>query len=271
MDFTHELQEALAAATAAGRYLQAEYAAFEPIPNAPAHISTHADRESQEIILKHLHAAFPTDGLVAEEKTPTLATAPIHSQRQWVIDPIDGTRGFAMKNGEFSVMIGLTVNGRPVVGVVLEPAKNRLTYAASGSGCWKKDGNSEAIRCRVTPCDMLSAAVLTQSHSKPGKPKPVQVKLAPSRVIETYSAGIKMALVARGEADLYVNDYPEFHDWDICAGEVLVVEAGGTVTEYTGEAVRYGLAGAKRRSGLVASNGRLHDEAVQRLTCEPRV
>ncbi|MEO2090641.1 MAG: inositol monophosphatase family protein, partial [Gemmataceae bacterium] len=74
-----------------------------------------------------------------------------------------------------------------------------------------------------------------------------------------------MALVARGEADLYVNDYPEFHDWDICAGEVLVVEAGGTVTEYTGNPVRYGLAGAKRRSGLVASNGRVHAAAIERL------
>jgi 3'(2'), 5'-bisphosphate nucleotidase len=265
MDYSRELQEALAAANTAGEYLRAEYAAFTPIPNAPAHISTHADRESQEIILRHLRAAFPADGLVAEEKTPTVADAPANPDRQWVIDPIDGTRGFAIKNGEFSVMIALTVGGRPVVGVVLEPVSGKLTYAATGLGCWRKDGDGEPVACRVTGCADLAAATLTQSHSKPGKPKPVQVKLTPARVVETYSAGIKMALVARGEADLYVNDYPEFHDWDICAGEVLVVEAGGTVTEYTGNPVRYGLAGAKRRSGLVASNGRLHAAAIERL------
>ncbi len=265
MDYSRELQDALAAAAVAGEYLRAEYAAFTPIPNAPAHISTHADRESQEIILRHLRAAFPADGLVAEEKTPTVADAPQNTERQWVIDPIDGTRGFAIKNGEFSVMIALTAGGRPVVGVVLEPVSGRLTYAAAGLGCWRKDGDGESVACRVTAVGELAAAVLTQSHSKPGKPKPVQVKLAPARVIETYSAGIKMALVARGEADLYVNDYPEFHDWDICAGEVLVVEAGGTVTEYTGTPVRYGLAGAKRRSGLVASNGLLHAAAIERL------
>jgi 3'(2'), 5'-bisphosphate nucleotidase len=265
MDYSRELTEALAAAAAAGRYLEAEYAAFVPIPDAPAHISTHADRESQEIILKHLRAAFPTDGLVAEEKTPTLATAQVNPQRQWVIDPIDGTRGFAVKNGEFSVMIALTVGGRPVVGVVLEPVTGRLTYAATGRGCWRKDGDGGPVRCQVSDCGSLAAATLTQSHSKPGKVKPVAAKLAPARVVETYSAGIKMALVARGEADLYVNDYPEFHDWDICAGEVLVIEAGGTVTEYSGDPVRYGLVGAKRRSGLVASNGKVQEETVRRL------
>jgi 3'(2'), 5'-bisphosphate nucleotidase len=265
MDYTRELREALAVAAVAGEYLRAEYAAFEPIPNAPAHITTHADRESQEIILKHLRAAFPADGLVAEEKTATLADAPANPDRQWVIDPIDGTRGFAIKNGEFSVMIGLTVGGRPVVGVVLEPVTDRLTYAAVGHGCWKKDGDRPPTRVGVSDAATLAAAALTQSHSKPGKPKPVATKLQPAKLIETYSAGIKMALVARGEADLYVNDYPEFHDWDICAGEALVIEAGGVVTEYNGQPVRYGLAGAKRRNGMVASNGKLHDEAVSKL------
>lgn len=268
MDYTRELQEALAAAVAAGDYLRTEYAAFTPIPDAPAHITTHADRGAQELILKRLRAAFPADGLVAEENTPTLADAPANPDRQWVIDPIDGTRGFAVKNGEFSVMIGLTVAGRPVVGVVLEPATDRLTYAAVGLGCWKKDGDRKPTRVGVSATATLAAAALTQSHSKPGRPKPVAVKLAPGRVVETYSAGIKMALVARGEADLYVNDYPEFHDWDICAGESLVIEAGGVVTEYTGRPVRYGLAGAKRRNGMVASNGKLHAEAVRKLTGE---
>jgi 3'(2'), 5'-bisphosphate nucleotidase len=265
MDFTRELQEALAAATVAGNYLRTEYAAFVPIPNAPAHISTHADREAQEIILKHLWAAFPADGLVAEEKTPTVASAPANVERRWVVDPIDGTRGFAIKNGEFSVMIGLTLNGRPVVGVVLEPATDRLTYAAIGLGCWIKDGDRQPARVGVTPVATLAEATLTQSHSKPGKVKPVVTKLRPKRVIETYSAGIKLAQVARGEADLYVNDYPEFNDWDICAGEILVIEAGGTVSEYSGQPVRYGLTGERRRHGMLATNGAIHTEAVGKL------
>jgi 3'(2'), 5'-bisphosphate nucleotidase len=110
----------------------------------------------------------------------------------------------------------------------------------------------------------LAAATLTQSRSKGDKPtRPVQV-LAPSKVVETYSAGIKLALVARGEADLYVNTYDAFHDWDICAGQILVEEAGGQVSGLRGETLQYGLPGAWQRAGLLASNGRLHSAALQK-------
>ena len=82
------------------------------------------------------------------------------------------------------------------------------------------------------------------------------------RVIETYSAGIKLAQVARGEADIYLNTYDAAHDWDICAGHLLVTEAGGKVTTLKGEELHYGRAGAGQRGGLLASNGRLHDAAL---------
>ena len=89
--------------------------------------------------------------------------------------------------------------------------------------------------------------------------------MCPERVIETYSAGIKLALVARGEADIYLNTYDAFHDWDICAGHILVEEAGGTVTGLRGESLQYGLPGAWQRHGLLASNGLLHADALDRL------
>jgi 3'(2'), 5'-bisphosphate nucleotidase len=85
--------------------------------------------------------------------------------------------------------------------------------------------------------------------------------LAPRRVLETYSAGVKLALVARGEADLYLNTYPQFNDWDICAGQILVEEAGGRVSGLLGEPIQYGGA-TGQRSGLLASNGLLHESAV---------
>src|SRR5204862_6762642 len=79
------------------------------------------------------------------------------------------------------------------------------------------------------------------------------------------SAGVKLALVARGEVDLYVNTYPNFSDWDICAGDLLVTEAGGQVTEIGGSPVRYGTPGNAQRRGLLATNGRLHSDAVTQL------
>lgn len=259
-----ELAAALAAAHLASDLLLKEYQAFQAIPQAPASITTDADRLAQETILTYLRQSFPQDAICAEEDTPGSAAVPKTGPRLWVVDPIDGTRGFARKNGEFSVMIGFVVEGQIALGVVAEPALGRLTYAVRGGGCWRQDnGAAEPLRCRVSSTEQLSAATLTQSRSKGTRPsRPVEV-LAPSKVVETYSAGIKLALVARAEADLYVNTYDAFHDWDICAGQILVEEAGGQVSGLQGEPLQYGLPGAWQRAGLLATNGRLHAAALQ--------
>lgn len=262
MDYAKELDVAMLAAMEAGKYLKEAYAAFVPIPDAPVSISTEADRTSQEIILARLSQSFPLDGLCAEEGTASLATSPVNAPRTWVVDPIDGTRGFAKKNGEFSVMIGLVVGGRVVVGVVLEPAIDRVTYAQFGHGCWSRTGNSMPRRCYVTQTAALEGSVLVQSHAKPGEPTVPQVVMKPGRVVETYSAGVKMAMVARGEVDIYANTYANFADWDICAGDLLVTEAGGTCSQLNGSPIAYGAEKYAQLGGLLASNGLVHAAAV---------
>ncbi|HMC67451.1 MAG TPA: inositol monophosphatase family protein, partial [Gemmataceae bacterium] len=227
-----ELEAALAAARLAGKLVLEEYGRFLIIPDAPANITTEVDRQAQEIILSHLRKAFPNDGFCAEEATPTLSNAARTGDRLWIIDPIDGTRGFARKNGEFSVMVAFVDRGEPAVGVVLEPSHRRLTYAVRGGGCWSRDGDDVAPAARrVSRVSTLSEATLVQSRSRNRDvPTPPVRAIQPARVVETYSAGIKLALVARGEVDLYVNTYSAFHDWDACAGHILVTEAGGTAT-----------------------------------------
>jgi 3'(2'), 5'-bisphosphate nucleotidase len=259
-----ELQAGLGAAARAGNVVLEHYRRFTAIPDARADISTQADRDSQEIILKLLHGRFPADSLCAEERTPSLALAPAGAPRTWIIDPIDGTRGFAKKNGEFSVMIALLAEGRIQIGVVFEPVAARLTYAVRGGGCWRKDQEDGMPQpCRVRAVQTLSQAVLTQSHThSPGRQTRLASALAPARIQETYSAGLKLALVARGEAELYLNTYENFHDGDIAAGHLLVEEAGGQVTGLHGEPIRYGEASGQR-SGLLASNGSLHRQALE--------
>jgi 3'(2'), 5'-bisphosphate nucleotidase len=265
MAYDRELEAALEASRLAGEALREAYARFERIADAPASISTDADRQSQEIILRHLAKAFPGDAFCAEEQTATLAAAAHTGARLWVVDPIDGTRGFARKNGEFSVMIAFVDNGTVGAGVVFEPVPRRLTYATRGGGCWRRDG-AEPVRCRVSAVEDPAAATLVQSRpSDPSKPSRRVEALRPARVLETYSAGIKLALVARGEADVYANTYDAFHDWDVCAGHILAEEAGGRVTGLGGEELHYGLPGAWQQHGLLATNGRLHAEAIRRL------
>src|SRR5262249_27614639 len=148
------------------------YESFVQIPDAPADIHTRADAASQELILQYLRRTFPGDALCAEEETPSLKGVPPMGPRLWIIDPIDGSRGFARKNGEFSVMVALVDNGRPAVGVVLEPATGRVTYAVRGGGCWRRDGNATGpTRCRVSDSAELSRCALVQSRSRdPGVP-----------------------------------------------------------------------------------------------------
>jgi 3'(2'), 5'-bisphosphate nucleotidase len=264
MPYEAELEAASAAARTAGAYILQEYARFTAIPDARAEITTDADRNSQEIILKELTRRFPGDALCAEEQTPTLAAARQQGPRLWIVDPIDGTRGFAQKNGEFSIMIAFVESGSVKVGVVYEPARGRFTRAVNGGGCWREDDSPAPVRCLVSRTADLAAATLVQSRSKPGTSSKQVQALHPANVIETHSAGIKLALVARGEADVYVNHYSEFHDWDICAGHILVEEAGGQVTGLRGEVIQYGSPGAWQRSRLLASNGVMHEAALRR-------
>lgn len=261
-----ELQAAREAARRASVLLVAAYERFTVIPDARADISTEADREAQETILSYLRECFPTDAFCAEEQTPTLAAAAHTGGRLWIVDPIDGTRGFAKKNGEFSVMIAFVRDGALGVGVVQEPATRRLTYAVRDGGCWRLDDDAmQPVRCSVSTTATLAEATLTQSHSRPGETSGPVRSLKPKSVRETYSAGVKLALVARGDVDLYVNTYTAFHDWDICAGHLLVEEAGGCASGLRGQELRYGLAGAWQRHGLLATNSVLHESSLAGL------
>jgi 3'(2'), 5'-bisphosphate nucleotidase len=265
--YEQELAVALHAARRASQYLSQEYARFEVVPDAPANITTDADRGAQEIILRAISQALPADALCAEEATQALQDVANTGARLWIVDPIDGTRGFARKNGEFSVMIGFVENGEIGVGVVAQPAVDRLTYAVRGQGCWRLDGAATTpARCQATPVVELTRCTLTQSRSRdPNRRSPLVDAIQPARIVESYSAGIKLALIARGEADLYLNTYEAFHDWDICAGHILVTEASGEVTGTGGQVLQYGLPGAWQRNGLLATNGHLHLAAVKAI------
>ena len=266
MPFDEELSVALAAAEAASRVIREQYERFVPIPDAASDITTEADRASQELILQLIRRIFPADALIAEEKTPTLEGVLHTGPRLWIVDPIDGTRGFAVKNGEFSVMIAFVEQGQIRVGVVLEPATWLVTYATHGGGCWRcREPGGEKSRCHVGDAMDLARSTLTQSRSRTARESPVVKKIQPAKIVETFSSGVKLARVAGGEADIFANIYPEFHDWDVCAGHILVEEAGGKVTTLAGTPIRYGAEGNKQRQGMLATNGVVHAAALAAL------
>ena len=134
MRYQAELTAALDAARLAATRILELYASFTAIPDAASDITTQADHDAQEIILQSLRQSYPGDAVQAEEATPTLAACLRAGPRVWVIDPIDGTRGFAQKNGEYSIMIALVEGGVPVVGVVwVLPSGVAVILSASGA------------------------------------------------------------------------------------------------------------------------------------------
>jgi 3'(2'), 5'-bisphosphate nucleotidase len=263
-----ELQEMLGAMREAGADVLGRYAAFERIENAPGNITTDADRASQEIILTRLQHAFPGDRLIAEESTPTLKAAAERNlpanARAWIVDPIDGTRGFARKNGEFSIMIALVESGCVVLGAVHEPAIDRTTYAVRNAGCFSRSPwTAQPQRCRIRKTASIVDATLAMSRSRGASGEAKLLGIFGARqAVQTYSAGIKLAQVARGEADLYLGDYPTMSDWDLCAGCILVEEAGGRVTDFDGAPLRFALEPPRQSNGILATNGELHSTAL---------
>lgn len=262
--FQRELDAARAAADLASHAILELYAGFTAIADAPADISTEADKRSQEIILQSLSQSLSNDAYCAEEDSPTLRELRREGPRLWIIDPIDGSRGFAKKLGEFSVMIGLVVDGMVEVGVVAEPARKRLTHAIRGGGCWRSDNGSSAARCHVSSIASWAEARLVRSHAE--KNADNRALNAVAKQLFTYSAGIKLALVARGEADVYLSTYAGFNSWDLCAGHLLVDEAGGRVADLHGRPIFYRTDGLGKIDGTIATNGMLQETARSLLT-----
>lgn len=198
---------------------------------------TEADERSQEIILARLAQIAPGVPVVAEEdEQRDLADAVF-----WLVDPLDGTKEFLSRNGEFTVNIALVEDGVPLLGVVLAPARGRLFAAAPDTGALAYDAAGRRnIAARQTPSD---GAIVVSSRSH-GDPAALGRFMAGRRVAASVSAGsaLKFCLVAAGEADVYPR-FGRTMEWDTAAGDAILRASGGRVTDMAGELLAYGKPG----------------------------
>jgi 3'(2'), 5'-bisphosphate nucleotidase len=222
---------------------------------------TLADRAASELIVAGLAAAFPTDPIISEE-SPVPAGA-LAAHRHWFVDPIDGTKDFIRGSDGFSVMIGLVEGGRPVLGVVHQPTTGR-TFFTENDAAWM-DFAGERTQLAVSDVSDAAAArlVASASHRSPDIDR-VKATLGISDEHNIGSVGVKLALIAMGLRDLYINPQPKTKAWDTCAPEAILVAAGGRLTDLFGAPIEYtGALGHPR--GLVASNGLVHDAVIAKI------
>jgi len=266
--YDHELRVACELARAAGAAILEHY-------EGPLHIKqktsaddvepvTQADTIANELIVNGLKREFPNDGILAEESVDTKRR--LEKSRVWMVDPLDGTNGFIDGNGDFAVQIGLAENGACVMGVVYQPLTGVLYRAVHGGGTWIERPNFEPQQARVSNKKTLSEMRLaaSRSHRSPRMNK-VVTHLGFQDEVQRGSVGIKIGLLIEQQCDVYIHLSPRTKQWDTCAPEVILTEAGGRITDLFGYPLNYNVPDVQNRNGLVASNGVSHDQIIETL------
>lgn len=225
---------------------------------------TQADTIANDLIVTHLKREFPDDGILAEESVDT--THRLEKSRVWMVDPLDGTNGFIDGNGDFAVQIGLAVDGQCVLGVVYQPLPGVLYRAVRGEGTWIERPQLESVRATVsqthTIADMRLAA--SRSHRSP-RMNAVVERFGFKEEVRRGSVGIKIGLLIEQQCDVYIHLSSRTKQWDTCAPEVILTEAGGRVSDLFGYPLNYNVPDVQNRNGLIASNGVSHAEIVETL------
>jgi 3'(2'), 5'-bisphosphate nucleotidase len=225
---------------------------------------TAADREANELIVTKLQKEFPDDGILAEESADTERR--LEKDRVWLIDPMDGTKNFIARDGDFAVQIGLAIGGESVLGVVYTPVRGVLYRAARDGGAWLESGDKPAVRMSVSkqtkPGEMVLAS--SRSHRSPRMEQVVSA-FGFKNEMRRGSVGVKIGLIAEQKADLYLHLSPSTKQWDTCGPEAILAEAGGRLTDLFGQPLRYNGLRIDNRNGIVATNGAAHEMVIENL------
>ena len=267
-DYEHELRVVCDLARVAGAAILEHY-------EGPLHIKqknydddtepvTQADMIANELIVTGLKREFPDDGILAEESIDTEHR--LEKSRVWMVDPLDGTNGFIDGNGDFAVQIGLAEEGKCVFGVVYQPLTGVLYRAVRGGGTWIERPQFEPEQAKVSGQEIISEMRLaaSRSHRSPRMNK-VVTRFGFKDEVQRGSVGIKIGLLVEQQCDVYIHLSPRTKQWDTCAPEVILAEAGGRITDLFGYPLNYNVPDVQNRNGLVASNGISHDQIIETL------
>jgi len=252
------LLRAKAAARTCGAVIMSHYGNAQVTIKADRSPVTQADTLANEILLTQLgNTGFP---ILSEE---TLGISLPYPETLWVIDPLDGTKGFINGTDDFSVMIALLIKGRPMLAVVYAPAQNKLYYALHGGGSYVEDGHGTrklTVSSRILP---ELRAIRSINHATDYMIE-VEKALAVVETVSMGSVGIKAGLIGENIGDYYLT-LGALGEWDICAPELILTEAGGKATDRHGNPLVYGNIDYRIQNGIIFSNGTSHDAIVKAL------
>jgi 3'(2'), 5'-bisphosphate nucleotidase len=227
---------------------------------------TAADLATNHYILEKLQAALGTEefGYLSEETYQ--GTTPLTQPWVWIIDPLDGTRDFIDKTGEYAIHIALTYQHRPVLSVVAVPETEKLYYAVKDKGTFveTRDGTTKQLKVsdRTSPEELYLVASRTHRDDRFQQ---LLDKLPFKARNYVGSVGCKISTILEQQSDVYISlsgkSAPK--DWDFAAPELILTEAGGKFTHFSGEPLTYNKGDVRQWGGLMASNGHSHEQLCQ--------
>lgn len=247
-DLEQLLEGVIAAARGAAGDIMAVYGgAFDVEHKSDTSPLTEADMASHRRLTREI---APLDGAVlvlSEESGPEQFAARLHTRHLWLIDPLDGTREFVKRNGEFCINVALVEDGIVRLGLLMHPPSGTLWYGAQGMGSWRVDVQGRHPIKVTQPCPTPIRVAASRSHGHPA----VEAYYARLGEIERCPQGsaLKFARLAQGEIDVYARLASRCSEWDVAAGQCIVEQAGGQVVDERGQPWRY-----NQRDSLIVHN-----------------
>lgn len=232
-------------------------------PNDPV---TEADRQANELICSRLEMAFPGVPVVAEESSPDRWNHFRSHNQVFFVDPIDGTREFVAKNGQFVVMIGLLAGDTPTHGVLHAPASDTVWAGNLSDGAIKIEASGATTQLSTLTgptLDQATVAVPLSHH--PEKQRALLQALGTEKTFPIASTGLKGAALADGRAHVYLSPGRAGYFWDTCAPEAIIRSLGGAFTDAAGVPIDYRATTVENVNGAVAAAPALHSEVIRAL------
>jgi 3'(2'), 5'-bisphosphate nucleotidase len=197
---------------------------------------TLADLESQRIIIEGLNRLTPGVPILSEESAAASWAERQTWRELWVVDPLDGTREFVKRNGEFTINIALVVQHEPVLGVVSAPAQKVTYWGTAGNGAFTRAHDAQTRAIHTAAAQHPVRVLGSRSHASPQTAAYLS-RLGP-HVVSGVGSSLKFCLLAEGKAELYVR-FGATSEWDTAAGQAVLEAAGGHVTRMDGHRLRY--------------------------------
>ncbi|WP_394165960.1 3'(2'),5'-bisphosphate nucleotidase CysQ [Neptunomonas phycophila] len=205
-----------------------DFAVYDKSDNSPL---TEADMAAHHLLVDGLKAIAPSIPVLSEESGEEVKTERLKWSEYWLIDPLDGTKEFIKKNGEFTINVALIKDGVPVFGVVYAPALNTLYWGEQGKGAFKQNDGEGAVEIKVGDNPTVATGwKVVGSRSHQSDDFKAFMEMLPEADIVAMGSSLKLCLVAEGAADLYPRLGPT-SEWDTAAAHAVVLAAGGQVLE----------------------------------------